>query len=59
LRLNSKRVTKAIVAWIGTFAVAVLAWYVSYTDYPELLVPLAFIVIVIGAYACWQTVPSK
>ena len=57
--MNLKRVTKAVAAWIGTFAVAMIAGYVFYSDYPELLLPLAVLVIVIGAYACWQTVPSK
>lgn len=60
LKLNVEKIAKAIAAWIGTFAVVSVAWYVAtYTDYPELLLPLAFLVIAIGAYACWETVPSK
>lgn len=47
-------------AWIVTFIVVFTAWYVSlYPDYEPFLLPLAFIVIAVGAYACWQTVPSK
>ena len=61
MRLNSKRVIKAIAAWIATFAAVFVAWYVAdYTDYPEVAFLLVLLgMIPIGAYACWQTVPSK
>jgi hypothetical protein len=61
VKLNSKRVSKAIAAWIATFAVIFVAWYVvNYTDYPEVSLLLVLLgIIPIGAYACWQTVPSK
>jgi len=61
LKLNFKRVAKAIAAWIATFLIAFVAWYVAnYTDYPEMALLLVLLgILPIAAYACWQTVPSK
>ena len=61
LRLDRKRIVRAIVAWIATLAVIFAAWYVAeYTDYPELALLLVLLgIIPIGAYACWQTVPTE
>lgn len=60
MRFNVKRAVKATSAWIVTFIVVFIAWYVSlYPDYQPFLLVLTFIIIAIGAYACWQTVPSK
>ena len=61
MRLDRNRIERAIVAWIATFAVILAAWYVAeYTDYPELAFLLVLLgIIPIGAYACWQTVPTE
>jgi hypothetical protein len=61
LGLDRKRIERAIAAWIATFAVIFVAWYVAdYTDYPEVAFLLVLLgIIPIGAYACWQTVPSQ
>jgi len=61
LRLDAKQIARTIAAWIVTFALIFLAWYVmNYTDYTQLaFFIVVFGVIPIGAYACWQTVPSK
>jgi hypothetical protein len=59
--LNVKRIAKVSGAWIATFLVAFVAWYVmNYTNYPELaLLIVAAGILPIGAVACWQTVPRK
>jgi len=58
--IQRKEAVKAMSAWIVTFTVVFIAWYVSlHPDYQPILLPLALIIIAIGAYACWQTVPSK
>ena len=61
MRLDAKQIARTIAAWIVTFALTFLAWYVmNYTDYTQLaFFIVVFGVIPIGAYACWQTVPSK
>lgn len=60
MRFNAKWAVKAMSAWIVTFIAVFIAWYVSlYPDYEPFLLPLAFIIIAVGAYACWQTVPSE
>jgi hypothetical protein len=61
LKLNSKRIGRAIAAWIATFLIAFVAWYVvNYTEYPELGLLIVLLgILPAGAYACWQTVPSE
>ena len=61
MKLNTKRLATAFSAWIATFLIAFVAWYVvNYTDYPELAVLIVVLGIVpMGAIACWQTVPKK
>ena len=46
---------------MATLAVIFAAWYVAdYTDYPELALLLVLLgIIPVGAYACWQTVPTE
>ena len=46
---------------MATFATAFLASYaMNYTDYPELALPIVIVgILPLGAYACWQTVPSN